>query len=146
MKILRAITISQPYADLIARGEKWVENRTWFCSYTGLLLIHAGKGTQYLTPEQLAEYPSGAIVAVGRMTGCANIPELRQLRQQGKLDARGCEILDHHYTEGPYGFLLADVVKFPEPIAASGKQGIWVLDRRLAETVEEVLHELGQEV
>lgn len=145
MKILRAITISQPYADLIARGEKWVENRTWGCSYVGPLLIHAGKGSRYLSPEELAEFTTGKIVAIARMTGCVNIAELLK-RPPDRLTARECEILQHEHAEGPYGFLLADVVKFPEPIPVSGKQGIWVLDRRIAETVEEVLHEMGQQV
>ena len=39
---LMVITIRQPYAELIARGVKRVENRTWSSKYRGPLAIHAG--------------------------------------------------------------------------------------------------------
>jgi hypothetical protein len=44
----KALTICQPYAELIARGEKVIENRTWPTSYRGPLLIHAGKSREWL--------------------------------------------------------------------------------------------------
>jgi len=50
---MKALTISQPYASLIASGEKWVENRTWATRYRGPLAIHAGRGTQYLSRDEL---------------------------------------------------------------------------------------------
>ena len=40
---MKAITISQPWAHLIVRGEKRVENRTWPTEHRGPLAIHAGK-------------------------------------------------------------------------------------------------------
>jgi len=39
---MRAITIHQPWAELIVRGEKDVENRSWRTHHRGPLLIHAG--------------------------------------------------------------------------------------------------------
>lgn len=55
MKSMKALTISQPYASLIANGEKWIENRRWETLYRGKLAIHAGKGTQYLDRDELRE-------------------------------------------------------------------------------------------
>jgi hypothetical protein len=40
---MRAITVRQPFAHLIAIGVKPIENRTWCPSYRGPLLIHASK-------------------------------------------------------------------------------------------------------
>lgn len=34
---MKALTIHQPYAELIRRGEKVIENRTWPTSYRGPL-------------------------------------------------------------------------------------------------------------
>lgn len=48
---MKALTISQPFASLIASGEKWIENRIWYTSYRGPLAIHAGKGLQYLSRQ-----------------------------------------------------------------------------------------------
>ena len=39
---MRAITIRQPWAELIVRGDKDVENRSWRTRHRGPLLIHAG--------------------------------------------------------------------------------------------------------
>lgn len=41
---LRAITVSQPWATLIAAGHKRIETRSWATGHTGRLAIHAGKG------------------------------------------------------------------------------------------------------
>ncbi len=74
---MKALTISQPFASLIADGEKWIENRTWQAFYRGRLAIHAGRGTQYLDKEELAEYPTGCIVAFATLTGCIQKKWLR---------------------------------------------------------------------
>ncbi|HEY2510270.1 MAG TPA: ASCH domain-containing protein [Polyangiaceae bacterium] len=39
---MRALTIRQPWATLIARGEKTVELRSWSTPHRGPLLVHAG--------------------------------------------------------------------------------------------------------
>lgn len=41
---MKTLSIRQPWADLIIRGIKDVENRTWTTTYRGPLLIHASKG------------------------------------------------------------------------------------------------------
>ena len=40
---MKALTLYQPYASLIAVGAKTIETRSWGTSYRGGLLIHAGK-------------------------------------------------------------------------------------------------------
>ncbi len=40
---MKALTIRQPWASLIAAGVKTIETRSWSTRYRGLLLIHAGK-------------------------------------------------------------------------------------------------------
>lgn len=124
---MKAITISQPYASLIASGEKWVENRTWATRYRGLLAIHAGKGTQYLSREELAKYPTGCIVAVARLTACVRLCD--ELAGTSRVLC-GCsrsfkDILFHSHSQGPFCWVLEDVVKLDDPIPCVGKQGLW---------------------
>ena len=45
--IAPAISIRQPWAWLIIQGVKAVENRGWYTSYRGPLLIHAAKGCTF---------------------------------------------------------------------------------------------------
>lgn len=40
---MKAITIKQPWATLIALGEKRFETRSWQTKYRGPIAIHAGK-------------------------------------------------------------------------------------------------------
>jgi len=40
---MKALTIRQPWASLIAAGVKTIETRSWSTSYRGPLAIHAGK-------------------------------------------------------------------------------------------------------
>ena len=126
---MKAITISQPYANWIADGRKWIENRTWETSYRGLLAIHAGKGGQYLDAAALAEYPTGCVVAVCNLVACFRLDDLPKLGS--KLEAIGYtaeQIVSHSFTEGPWCWLLRDVRRYCEPIPARGKQGIWEWD------------------
>jgi hypothetical protein len=39
---MKALTVRQPYAQLIALGVKTIETRSWATNYRGPLLIHAG--------------------------------------------------------------------------------------------------------
>jgi hypothetical protein len=91
---MKAITITQPYATLIAIGAKHIETRSWATNYRGPLAIHAGKGlgpvggklgfTELCVSSPFwealtgAEYcgpwgrqpPRGAIVATCELVGC----------------------------------------------------------------------------
>ncbi len=40
---MKALTLTQPWATLIAIGAKRIETRSWWTSYRGPLAIHAGK-------------------------------------------------------------------------------------------------------
>jgi len=132
---MRALTISQPYASLIADGLKPVENRRWPTKYRGPLAIHAGKGTQYLDGAELAQYPTGAVIATCQLIACFSRDEAIVLADQKTLSRElmdlGWELghmlwlLGHEHCEGPLCWVLSDVAKLPEPIPARGRQGLW---------------------
>ena len=132
---MKALTISQPYASLIASGEKWVENRTWHTSYRGPLAIHAGQKSSYLTPKELRSYPTGVVVATCELLGCLNLSEAEryysqgafypEARQMGWGNAGLLSFLEHEYTDGPWCWILANVKKLEIPIPAIGKQRFW---------------------
>lgn len=41
---MRALTLTQPWATLVAQGAKRIETRSWTTDYRGPLAIHAAKG------------------------------------------------------------------------------------------------------
>jgi len=125
---MKALTISQPFASMIATGEKFVENRRWSTTYRGPLAIHAGRGSQYLDRAELRRWPTGCVLAVGTLLACWPLGGLRRA-------ARGCviarsavtvgDVLDHRHTEGPWCWILVDVRRYRDPIPALGSQGLW---------------------
>ena len=126
---MKALTISQPYASLIASGEKFVENRSWETRYRGPLAIHAGKGTQYLSRTQIRNHglPFGQIVAIAELQGCVNYRQAREGRSDIKLPPWLTlkAFLNHEHTEGEWCWILGDVRKLSQPIDVTGKQGLW---------------------
>lgn len=143
MPDFRILTVSQPHAGRIASGEKWVENRTWETGYRGLIVIHAGKGTQYMTREELDKVPHACCLAVARLADCLDVANERKLLAANAISGRNFEVLQHQYTEGPYAWVLKDIAAFPEPIEASGKQGLWLPGPRLREQLEEAIERVG---
>lgn len=131
---MKALTISQPFASLIADGEKWIENRTWSTNYRGPIAIHAGKGSQYLNKAELAEFPTGVVLAVAELTACVEISQIKwNARSDWSNTIRGTsrtwlDALNHEHAEGPWCWILDNVTKLELPISASGKQGIWDWD------------------
>lgn len=129
---MKAITISQPYASLIADGEKWVENRTWPTRYRGPLAIHAGKGKQYLTKAELETYPTGCVIAVCVLVDCVWVVDFGQMCDEGlgrlfvhkNSTRRFHELRDHEHAEGPWCWILENVRKI-DPVPINGKQGLW---------------------
>ena len=132
---MKTLTISQPFASLIATGDKWVENRTWKTDYRGPLAIHAGRGTQYLTGKQLRDFPTGAIVAVATLWGCLDIRAVKHYAAGGDIEDPELfagfgrnelvRIANHEHSEGPFGFLLRDIYRLETPVDAVGKLGFW---------------------
>ena len=131
---MKALTISQPYASLIASGAKWIDNRRWGTQYRGPLAIHAGKGAQYLTREELAEYPTGCVVAVCQLTACFRLADLDRLGE--RLASVGLtieQVRQHEHAEGPWCWLLQEVRRLEEPVPCRGAQGLWEWEREEAD-------------
>lgn len=127
---MKALTISQPYASLIASGVKWIENRHWPTPYRGPLAIHAGKGTQHLNRADLAEYPTGCVVAVCNLVACFRLEDLDRLAD--RLATVGLtveQVRQHKHAEGPWCWLLQDVRRLREPVVCGGTQGLWEWER-----------------
>lgn len=134
---LQAISICQPYAELIASGRKHIENRTWLTRHPGPLVIHAAKSRNPRLREAAEEYnvdlhacDFGAIIAVARRMRCVTLRELQ--------DELGTTRIPHAF--GPYCWVLSDVVRLPSPIAIAGKLSLWnvpeSIARRIARSIE----------
>jgi len=59
---MKALSVKQPWANLIAAGEKTIETRTWATDYRGELLIVSSKSP----PIE----PAGSTVAIAKLVEC----------------------------------------------------------------------------
>ncbi len=75
-----ALSIKQPWAFLIASGQKDIENRAWPTKYRGPILIHAGKvpdrefSDRGLPPISYIGYrqteQTGGIIGIAQLVDC----------------------------------------------------------------------------
>src|SRR5882757_5789637 len=97
---MKALTILQPYAELIARGLKRVENRTWYTAYRGPLLIHAGKSHELLATYEagsgipIDDLEFGAFVATSTLVDCLRIEHI----ETGEYDDKYPWLRAHEHT------------------------------------------------
>lgn len=147
---MRAITLTQPWATLVARGYKKVETRSWSTQHRGPIAIHAAKtfpsSAQNLMWREpflsdlreagaitwdlfygpagaaRATLPLGAVIATAKLGDVWKVERLDQAARWG-LSAAETEYGD--YSPGRYAWFLYDIEPLPEPCPAKGALGLW---------------------
>lgn len=141
---IRALTVRQPYADLIARGAKTVENRSRKTKYRGPVAIHAGKelavadwewARKQLGPKVVPNRDQlvlGAVVAVADLVGChaAGWPS--------ECNTAACKAWGEMGGD-TWHWVLADSRPLIEPVPARGQLGVWTPDPDLTAAIEAAL-------
>ena len=139
--MMKALTIWQPWAGMVAAGIKRNETRSWGTNYRGQIAIHAAKQDihigwcRYLSDEAaevicrrldlpevfnaVKAFPTGCVLATANLVECIKItPEFIATLSLDEL-ALG------DYTHGRYAWKMADVKQLSDPIPARGRQGLW---------------------
>ncbi len=149
---MKAITVRQPWASLIACGEKKIETRSWATKYRGPIAIHAGKGLHselkqmcYSVPvatalgiqwysQQMEGRLFGSIIAIADLVDCVKVvgPISLQLGDEKRIVSgleNGMKIVGNElefgdFSYGRYAWILANVRQI-DPVPAKGRQRIW---------------------
>lgn len=141
---LYALTLWQPWADLIVDGIKPVENRGWAPPQRLIgqaIVIHAGKTYDHdcaldcsegVYGERVQVKPKSSIV-LGAMVGIATIDRVTEKRTE--------LLSESPWYFGPFGWWLRDVVKFKLPIHYKGAQGLWRVEGVLRAAVVAALED-----
>ena len=163
---MRGLSLTQPWATLVAIGAKAIETRGWPTRYRGPLLIQAAKKLP-LDAQQLvyaepfatalrdgagiamaAELPRGAVIAVAELYACRQTEPLEQEllalvesnnNERGERAARELSFGD--YSHGRYGFLLREVRPLRQPVPCRGMLGLWDVPSELLAAVQEQVEE-----
>lgn len=126
---MKALSLHQPWASLIAAGAKRVETRTWRTHHRGLLAIHAAQRRmdfqaiellRTLGLSGLCEFPLGCIVATCRVVDCIPTDDYVPASEQ----ERACG----DFRPGRFAWILDDVKAVVPPIACKGSMGLWTTE------------------
>lgn len=120
---MKALTICQPYPELILRRLKRVENRTWPTRHRGAMYIHAGKSRHWLETEDLRYYPNmpfGAVVGIVNVVDCLTIGSI----EAGEHDKKYPWLRNHEHANGPWCWILDNVCAIG-PWPYRGAQGLF---------------------
>ena len=115
---MKALSLRQPWASLIADGRKTIETRTWRTRYRGPLAIHA-------SARPYEDLPTGGIVAVAWLYDC------RPMEESDEVQA--CIAL----YDRANAWLLANVEPVPL-IPCKGMLGLWKPSENIAQMLPRV--------
>ncbi|HCU84742.1 MULTISPECIES: hypothetical protein [unclassified Methylophilus] len=130
--VLKALSLKQPFAWLIANGYLLVDDRSWGTQYRGPILIHASKGLyeeyyQYIKRHTDVPIPDRDKLEYGGVVGIA---KLVLCSKPGELPAGISREQRAHFGgvhQEYYGFLFEQATPLPL-MPCAGKLGIFELD------------------
>jgi hypothetical protein len=130
--VIKALSLKQPFAWLIANGYLLVDDRTWGTQYRGPILIHASKGLyeayyQHIKSNTDVPIPDRDKLEYGGVVGIA---KLVLCSKPGELPAGISREQRAHFGgvhQEYYGFLFEQARPLPL-IPCAGKLGIFEID------------------
>lgn len=134
---MKAITLTQPWATLVAMGVKQVETRSWSTAYRGPLAIHAAKGYPKWARELSDREPFKSILISAPLMGLPDpadslgmvlcVCDLWACKpvEQVKWTLSVAELAFGDYSAGRYAWGLRMKRVFDRPIPARGALGLW---------------------
>jgi activating signal cointegrator 1 len=137
---MKALTLYQPWATLIAIGAKRIETRSWSTPYRGPLAIHAGKCKDYILQHNRSficnqlpfeealrkagydlkwlSLPLGAIVAT------CELVDVERIYANSYIPGKP-EFMFGNYSIGRFMWKLEQINILPISIPAKGAMGLW---------------------
>jgi hypothetical protein len=135
---MKALTLTQPWASLIAVGAKEIETRSWYTSYRGPLIIHAAKGFPKWARETCSEQafsdalggakaedlPVGRAVCRVSLLACIPTSHLSKAEFVLGHKPRLRELEFGDFGDGRYAWIM-QLAERLESAPVSGSLGIW---------------------
>ncbi|HBC62365.1 MAG TPA: RNA-binding protein [Planctomycetaceae bacterium] len=113
---MKALSIRQPFASLIASGEKTIELRTWYTHYRGPVLICASKSATGLTADE-RRLPRGVALCIVDLVDVLDPVPISEA-----MSAASC--FDLVPGDDFFGFVFARPMSI-EPFPVSGRLGLF---------------------
>ncbi len=128
-----ALSLRQPWAELIMAGRKTIEVRSWASGYRGRLWIHVSQRSDAAEESafHFTDLPKGGFV--GSVAVCATVPLDRE-----RWDAWRAKHLNlGEYRPGLYAWLLDAPRRFERIVPARGQLNLFYPDAEILARLEE---------
>lgn len=138
MKIqtIDALTLWQPWAQLMAWNWKTIESRSWSTKYPKRIAIHSAKTWNNIQKEFLAEiwtsiptHPHGILnlenMVFGNILAIVELVNVAPTYKGFEKNLAPLEAKLGDYRPGRYAWYTNLIYELPLPILAAGKQGLW---------------------
>lgn len=133
---MKAISLTQPWATLIAIGAKKIETRSWNTTYRGPLAIHAAKGgynddlllmkiEPFFTELTKAGIVSRLQIPLGCVVAICELVQVDHIKDGYSKYITYEERSFGDYTPGRFAWILKNANQLSEPISAKGALGLW---------------------
>jgi hypothetical protein len=130
-----AISIRQPWAELILTGRKQIELRKWQTNYRGLLWIHAGKHVD----QRLDATHGVGSVPRGAFVGLVELTEIHPLDAKEWSQWQGLHLDLGPYQPGYFGWRFETPRRLATPIEAPGQLGLFSPDQNITDRLKTAL-------
>ena len=120
MRDWRALSIQQPWIDLILRGVKTIEVRNWRMEVRGPILLHASAAVDWRAIE-LFGYSRPRELPRGKLVGYAEIGETFEFERSWWLSTADRHLVLRPLGQGNYGSYIENVHAFARPVPCRGR-------------------------
>jgi predicted transcriptional regulator len=129
---MKCLSLKQPYADLLAFGEKTIELRKWNTRFRGEFLIHASKNIDIQACERLDIDIDN--LTIGAIIGSAFLYDFKEYSNQEEFNKdkqKHFSIVTKYFDGYKYGFLIRNARLFKKSIPYRGKLRFFEVDKSI---------------
>lgn len=124
--ILKCLSVSQPFADLIISGKKIIELRNWNTNFRGEFLIHA---PIKIRTEDCKRLKINEKLVTGAIIGKAELYEVKKYNSIKEIKAdQKFHLASKNFHGRTYGFMLKNSKSLRIPIPYKGQLGFFEID------------------
>ena len=124
--ILKCLSVSQPFADLIISGKKIIELRNWNTNFRGEFLIHAPIKIRTEDSKRLKineKLVTGAIIGKAELYEVKKYNSIKEIKTDQKF-----HLASKNFHDRTYGFMLKNSKSLRIPIPYKGQLGFFEID------------------
>jgi hypothetical protein len=122
---MKAISVRQPWADLIIDGRKSIHLRSQKINYRGKLAIHASQAIEEEACKLFDKDPD--LLTVGAIIGTVRLVDVSAVDKALYQDMLEDHLGQGNYRDGLFAWKLEHAVALPEAIPYRGRQGVFTV-------------------